>query len=280
MSQELRTFPLPGTHVLVGYLWQNTRLCPVSPSCHNRFKCNFVSQPAQIPACGTTAPGSSEILASARPPPLAFCYSLHLCLPCFPGPSCPDKVSSVGCVSLSVPSPCCFHYARDRPYRLRVLWTDPTPEGLRLPYLSFRCRPTCFFGRNSSGLPSSRLFSPRMPRSMVDPGRPSGTSPFRFLCAGFWFVDTIAICSTVFPLLTINEAISSLQLLRFTCGLRGSLCTLQLFRSICDLLHNCNTRYGLVVSLCPAGTFTLQEKKRRTFLGAPTIFSAAGRICY
>ena len=29
MSQELRTFPLPGTHVLVGHLWQNTRLCPV-----------------------------------------------------------------------------------------------------------------------------------------------------------------------------------------------------------------------------------------------------------
>jgi hypothetical protein len=25
------------------------------------------------------------------------------------------------------------------------------------------------------------------------------------------------------------------------------------------LLHNCNTRYGLVVSLCPIGSFTLQE---------------------
>jgi len=35
----------------------------------------------------------------------------------------------------------------------------------------------------------------------------------------------------VFPLLRNNGAISSLQLLRFTCGLHGSLCTLQLFRS-------------------------------------------------
>jgi hypothetical protein len=33
---------------------------------------------------------------------------------------------------LSVPSPC------ERPYRLGVLWTDPTPEGLRLSYLSFQ----------------------------------------------------------------------------------------------------------------------------------------------
>jgi hypothetical protein len=28
----------------------------------------------------------------------------------------------------------------------------------------------------------------------VDPGRPSGTSPWRFLC--FWLVNTIAICAT------------------------------------------------------------------------------------
>ena len=29
LSQQLRTPPLPVTHVLVGYWWQNTRLCPV-----------------------------------------------------------------------------------------------------------------------------------------------------------------------------------------------------------------------------------------------------------
>jgi len=113
-----------------------TRNSPSNCVCDCGRDRRFRRPPAQIPACGTTAPGSSEILTSARLPPSAFCYSLHLCLPCFPGPTCPVKVSSVGYVSLSVPSP------RERPYRLRVLRTDPTPEGLRLPYLSFRvCLP-------------------------------------------------------------------------------------------------------------------------------------------
>ena len=55
MSQELRTFPLPGTHVLVGYLWQNTRLCPVhlpvitdsnATSCRNPLRTERASFPA------------------------------------------------------------------------------------------------------------------------------------------------------------------------------------------------------------------------------------------
>ena len=32
------------------------------------------------------------------------------------------------------------------------------------------------------------------PTLLVDPGRPSGSSPNRFLCVGFWRVNTIAIC--------------------------------------------------------------------------------------
>ena len=95
---------------------------------------------AQIPACGTTALSALEILASARLSSPSFCVSLHFYLPCFPGPACPDKVSSVNCVSRSIPSPRkqLSWFARDRPYRLRVLRTDPTPEGLQLSYLSFR----------------------------------------------------------------------------------------------------------------------------------------------
>src|SRR5262245_65598009 len=32
------------------------------------------------------------------------------------------------------------------------------------------------------------------PTLLVDPGRPSGSSPTRCLCVGFWRVNTIAIC--------------------------------------------------------------------------------------
>ena len=50
-------------------------------------------------------------------------------------------VSYVGYVCLSVPSPC------ERRYRLRVLWTDPTPCNHRLSYLIFRFGlPDCFSG--------------------------------------------------------------------------------------------------------------------------------------
>lgn len=39
--------------------------------------------------------------------------------------------------------------------------------------------------------------------------------------------------------------------------LRGSLCTLQLCRSVyLHLLDSCNTRYGWLARPCPAGTFT------------------------
>jgi hypothetical protein len=33
-----------------------------------------------------------------------------------------------------------------------------------------------------------------MPRSKVDPGRPSENSPYRSLCMGFWAFEAIAVC--------------------------------------------------------------------------------------
>jgi hypothetical protein len=42
--------------------------------------------------------------------------------------------------------------------------------------------------------------------------------------------------------------------------------TLQLFRSVLNLLHNCNTRYGWSVRPYPTGISTLQEKAK--LLGA------------
>jgi hypothetical protein len=67
------------------------------------------------------------------------------------------------------------------------------------------------------------ILSTRIPRSKVDPGRPSRTSPFRSVCVGFWHVKTIAICSK-----RDNGAVSSFGECGLPYGLRVSLCTLQL----------------------------------------------------
>jgi len=68
---------------------------------------------------------------------------------------------------------------------------------------------------------------------MVDPGRPSETSPSRSLCVGFWAVNTIAICSrTVCTANAIHGAVSGFRVYGLPCGPCGSLCTLQLSRSV------------------------------------------------
>jgi len=59
LSQELHTARLPRPHVLVGYWWQNTRLC-LGCLQHNSYSCDFVSQPSQIRTCPTQASGSSD----------------------------------------------------------------------------------------------------------------------------------------------------------------------------------------------------------------------------
>src|SRR3972149_6168548 len=68
----------------------------------------------------------------------------------------------------------------------------------------------------------------------VDPGRPSESSPMRFLCVGFWAVEIIAVCIwTIFIADANNGAVSSFREYGFPCGLCGSLCTLQLSCSAC-----------------------------------------------
>ena len=78
----------------------------------------------------------------------------------------------------------------------------------------------------------------------------------RSLCIGFWGVNTIAICSN-----RLYEAVSSFGECGLPCGLRGALCTLQLFRSALHrgFLHSCNTRYEWLVRPSSAGTSTRQE---------------------
>ena len=119
--------------------------------------------PARIPAGGITAPGSSEVLASAKDSNSSIslvCYRLQGGLHINLALRVQWGVSFASYVLLSAPSLC------DRHYRLKVLWADLPPDGHRLLYLMFRfglpafwvrwipsqCTPRC---RNLSGLPSS-----------------------------------------------------------------------------------------------------------------------------
>src|SRR5205823_15064804 len=73
---------------------------------------------------------------------------------------------------------------------------------------------------------------------LVDPDSPSQTSPLRSVCIGFCRVKSIADCITL-----DHGAVSSFGECDVPCGLRGSLCTLQLFRSSLPrcLLHRALT---------------------------------------
>jgi len=85
-------------------------------------------------------------------------------------PYSPVKVSFIGYVCLSVPSPC------ERRDRLRVLWTDPTPCHLRLSYLIFRFGlPDTF--QEWSEPPKSLVLLSTHTALFVDPGRPFGLLP-------------------------------------------------------------------------------------------------------
>jgi len=64
LSPELRTFPLPGTHVWVGYPWQNTGLRPECYLSRNKFECDFVSQPPPNRSCEFL----SKRLSTSTPP--------------------------------------------------------------------------------------------------------------------------------------------------------------------------------------------------------------------
>ena len=118
--------------------------------------------------------------------------------------------------------------------------------------------------RNLKDLPSSRRFLSRIPRSKVDPGRPSGSSPNRFLCVGFWGVKTIAICMS-----RDNGAVSSFRECGLPCGLRGALCTLHLCRSVCTSFTGATLGMSGGLDLAQQGL--PPGKKRQASLGALTL---------
>jgi len=139
--------------------------------------------------------------------------------------------------------------------------------------------PTCHYcgGRNQCTLVQEPFGSPKFLTFLsthatlfVDPGRPSESSPMRFLCIGFWTVEIIAVCIwTIFIADANNGAVSSFREYGFPCGLCGSLCTLQSYRSafasFTTATLGTNGGLGLVrQGLSPC-------KKRQALLGAPTV---------
>ena len=105
------------------------------------------------------------------------------------------------------------------------------------------------------GLPKFLTLLSTHPTLFVDPGRPSGISPKRSLCVGFWGVQPLAIC-----MMLAHGAVSRVRESGLPCGLRGSLCPLRRCCSaVLCLLHRCNTRYEWLVRPYSAGTCTLQE---------------------
>jgi hypothetical protein len=107
-----------------------------------------------------------------------------------------------------------------------------------------------------------------------DPGRPSGISPYRFLCVGFSSTYLIAAC--------VSCPISGLCQTSGRCGLpyglHGSLCTLQTFRSVVLRLSSSRS-----ATLGTGGWLDLTRqglapcKKRQACLGAHVVGLQRGR---
>src|SRR5262245_28074408 len=97
----------------------------------------------------------------------------------------------------------------------------------------------------------------------VDPDRPSGRSPNRVLCVGFWGVKPIAVCMS-----RDNGAVSSFRECGLSYGLRGALCTLHLCRSASTSFTDATLGTGGWLDLTRWGL--APHKKRQASLGALT----------
>jgi hypothetical protein len=99
---------------------------------------------------------------------------------------------------------------------------------------------------------------------LVDPDRPSGRSPKRFLGVGFWGVTTIAVCMS-----RANGAVSSFGECGLSCGLRGALCTLHLARAVFTSSTGATLGRSGWLDLPPQGLAPC--KKHQASLGALTL---------
>jgi hypothetical protein len=106
------------------------------------------------------------------------------------------------------------------------------------------------------------LLSPPTTR-LEDPDRPSGSSPTRVLCVGFWCVHTIAVCMS-----RDHGAVSRFRACGLPCGLRGALCTLHPCRSVRTSFTGATRGRSGGFDLTPQGLAPC--KKRQASLGALT----------
>ena len=156
--------------------------------------------PAQIPACGFLAPGSSDSLASASPTAIPLSEVCTSPRPSVSGCVFPLRASAARQSLPHVNGPTVSEYYGL--IRLPATFGSPTwPFGSA--YLSPVGDKTHVPAQERSGPPKSLALLPRIPRSSWtarlssrrSPGRPSELSPFRALCVGFPSVNTVAVCS-------------------------------------------------------------------------------------
>ena len=133
------------------------------------------------------------------------------------GPACPAPVSCAGCEPLSTASPC---------GRLSRPLSSTSGSDSRELVGAPREATSLGFPRNLSGLPSSRRFSPHIPRSSWTPADPRGPHPRG---PSAWASGTLTPSPSA---LSSYGAVSSFRECGLPCGLCGSLCTLQLVRSV------------------------------------------------
>ena len=104
----------------------------------------------------------------------------------------------------------------------------------------------------------------------VDPDRPSGNSPKRFLCVGFWGVKPIAVCMS-----RDHGAVSSFRECGLPYGLRGALCTLHPCCSVCTSFTGATLGRSGWLDLPPQGLTPC--KKHQASLGALTLAVSRAR---
>jgi hypothetical protein len=132
------------------------------------------------------------------------------------------------------------------------------PDRLRHPYLMFRFRLPV--SRSFQGLPSSRHFSPHMPRSSwtpADPPKPHHSGFFVLASSSLTLLPSALQCFHCYAITRLYQASgSTVSLVAYVVlCVRFNYFVRPFFYS--SLLHNCNTRYGWLVRLCPIGSFTL-----------------------
>ena len=160
------------------------------------------------------------------------------------------------------------HFERtDRSFPLCTALPAPsTLSGSRRPD---RPQPPCRRGlpgappQEPSGPPKFLTLLSTHTTLFVDPDRPSGNSPKRFLCVGFWGVKPIAVCMS-----RDHGAVSSFRECGLPYGLRGALCTLHPCCSVCTSFTGATLGRSGWLDLPPQGLTPC--KKHQASLGALT----------